>query len=93
MHRAGVHTNCNNITVQVYEHYFGIQFSDKPPSHAFPLLKCFDMIPSSHFLYTLEHVPQISETGLMISANDHHMFKILKMKLTIITPAVLELSK
>ena len=51
------------------------------------------MIPSSHFLYTLEHVPQILETGLMISANDLHMFKILKMKLTTITPAVLELSK
>lgn len=51
------------------------------------------MIPSSHFLYTLKHVPQVSETGLKISADDFHMFKILKMKLTSITPAVSEMSK
>ena len=51
------------------------------------------MIPSSHFLYTLKHVPQISETGLKISPDDFHMFKILKMKLTTIAPAVSEIGK
>lgn len=51
------------------------------------------MIPSSHFLCTLKHMPQASETGLKISADDFQMFKILKMKLTTITATASEMGK
>ena len=63
------------------------------PSHAFPQLKCFDMIPSNHFLCALKHVPQASETGLRISTGDFDMFKLLKAKLPSITRAISDLRK
>ena len=86
-------TAASYIAVQVYEHHFGLQFYEKPPSHAFPQLKCFDMIPSNHFLCALKHVPQASETGLRISTGDFDMFKLLKAKLPSITRAISDLRK
>ena len=86
-------TAASYIAVQVYEHHFSLQFYEKPPSHAFPQLKCFDMIPSNHFLCALNHVPQASETGIRISTEDFDMFKLLKAKLLSITRAISDLKK
>ena len=40
-------TAASYITFKVYEHHFGLQFYEKPPSHMFPQLKCFDMTSKS----------------------------------------------
>ena len=81
------------IAIQVYEHHFGLQFYENPPSHAFPQLKCFDMIPASHFLCALKHLPANSDTSLRISTEDFNVFKLLKARLPSITRAISNLSK
>jgi hypothetical protein len=86
-------TAASYIAIQVYEHHFGLQFYEKPPSHAFPQLKCFDMISSNQFLYALKHVPEASETGFRISTEDFNMFNVLKAKFLSVTRAVSDLSK
>ena len=86
-------TAASYIAIQVYEHHFGLQFYEKPPSHTFPQLKCFDMIPASHFLCTLKHLPANSDTGLRISTEDFNVFKLLKARLPSITRAISDLNK
>ena len=86
-------TAASYIAIQVYEHHFGLQFYEKPPSHAFPQLKCFDMISSNQFLYALKHVPEASETGFRISAEDFNIFNVLKGKFLSVTRAISDLNK
>ena len=88
-------TTASYIAIQVYEHHFGLQFYENPPSHAFPQLKCFDMIPASHFFCALKHllVPANSDTGLRISTEDFNVFKLLKARLPSITWAISDLNK
>ena len=86
-------TAASYIAIQVYEHHFGVQFYEKPSSHAFPQLKCFDMIPANHFLGALKHLPTNLDTGLRISTEDFNVLKLLKARLQSITRAISDLNK
>ncbi len=89
---SSVITAVSNIGVQIYEHHFGTRFYEKPPSHTFPQVKCFDILPSSSFLCLLEHVPVRVEGGLQISPQDFAFFKNLKAQVPSIINALKNLN-
>ena len=51
------------------------------------------MISSNQFLYALKHVPEASETGFRISAEDFNIFNVLKGKFLSVTRAISDLNK
>ena len=91
--KANIITAASNIVIQVFEFHFGTLFSERPPSHKFPQLKCFDIIPSALFLCALQHSPAQTEAGLKISTDDSNLFKCLKAQMSNLTEAIKELTK
>ena len=65
------------ISVQVFEHQLGTQFRAIPHSQPLPVLH-FDHLPPSAFLCALKHAPELTSTGLKISADDWKLFKDIK---------------
>ena len=57
----------------------GSLFSEKPTSHKFPHLKCFDIISSKSFLWPLRHSPVQTEGGLKLAPDNSNLFKRLKL--------------
>jgi hypothetical protein len=67
--------------VQLFEHFFGVQFRAVPAGSRFQMKK-FIHISSSNFLCLLASQPTSTPDGLKVSTTDSEMYLELKSKAT-----------